>query len=119
MTASTDAATYRVGDTPALRMRITNVSDTSCRRDVGSAPNELIVNKGTTRFWSSDDCNPRGTSDVVVLAPGQAYSVSLTWLGEGSSRGCPADPPEADAGSYSLVGRNGDVLSAPARFSLT
>jgi hypothetical protein len=119
VTASTDAASYAVGATPLLRMQIENKSDTACRRDVGADANELIVNLGETRFWSSDDCNPAGKSDVVTLESGQTYSVSLTWLGRASEPDCPADQPAAEAGSYNLVGRNGDVLSKPEPFSLT
>jgi cytoskeletal protein RodZ len=117
--ASTDAASYKIGATPRLRMRITNSSTTACKRDIGASANELIVNQGSDRFWSSDDCNPGGKADVVVLQPGQSYSVSLGWLGRGSKPGCPADQPVAEAGTYNLVGRNGDVMSSPQKFSLT
>lgn len=117
--ASTDAASYKIGATPRLRMQITNASTTACKRDIGASANELIVNKGSDRFWSSDDCNPGGKADVVVLQPGQSYSVSLGWLGRGSKPGCPADQPVAGAGTYNLVGRNGDVMSSPQKFSLT
>ena len=119
VTASTDAATYPVGATPRLRMKILNTSASACRRDVGAAANEVIVNKGSTRFWSSDDCNPPGKADVVALAAGQSYSVTLGWLGHASQPTCPPNQPAATAGSYNLVGRNGDLMSAPEPFSLT
>lgn len=117
--ASTDAASYKIGATPRLRMQITNSSTASCKRDVGASANELIVNQDGKRFWSSDDCNPGGKADVVTLEPGQSYSVSLGWLGRGSQPGCPADQPAATAGTYELVGRNGDVMSSPQKFALT
>ena len=119
VTASTDAATYPVGATPRLRMRILNTSKESCRRDVGAAANELIVNRGSERFWSSDDCNPPGKADVVTLAAGQSYSVTLAWVGQASQPKCPANQPQASAGSYTLVGRNGDLMSKPEPFSFT
>lgn len=119
VTASTDAATYTVGSTPRLRMRIQNTSDTACRRDIGAAQNELLITSGSARVWSSDDCNPGGTAQVVTLKPEQSYSVSVTWLGRLSAKGCPADQPLAEAGTYKLTGRNGDVTSEPAVFSLT
>ena len=119
VTASTDAASYPVGSTPRLRMRIQNTSDTACKRDVGAAMNELVITSGSTRVWSSDDCNTAGTAQVATLQPGQSYSVSVTWLGRLSAKGCPADQPLAQQGSYKLVGRNGDITSTPAVFALT
>lgn len=119
VTASTDAASYTVGSTPRLRMRIQNTSDTACKRDVGAAMNELVITSGTVRVWSSDDCNTAGTQQVATLQPGQSYSVSVTWLGRLSAKGCPADQPLAQKGSYKLTGRNGDITSAPAVFALT
>jgi hypothetical protein len=119
VTASTDAASYTVGSTPRLRMRIQNTSDTACKRDVGAAMNELVITSGSVRVWSSDDCNTAGTQQVATLQPGQSYSVSVTWLGRLSAKGCPADQPLAQKGSYKLTGRNGDITSAPAVFALT
>lgn len=119
VTASTDAASYQVGATPRLRMRIQNVSTSACKRDIGSKSNELIISSGTVKVWSSDDCNPGGTAQVVTLQPQQSYSVDVTWLGRLSQKGCPPDQPIASAGTYKLVGRNGDVQSDPAVFSLT
>lgn len=115
----TDAASYPVGSTPHLRMRILNVSTTACTRDIGAAQNELVITSGTVRVWSSDDCNPGGTPQVVTMAPGQSYSVSVTWLGRLSQKGCPTNQPMATKGTYKLTGRNGDVTSAPAVFALT
>jgi hypothetical protein len=119
VTASTDAASYTVGSTPRLRMRIENTSDTACKRDVGAAQNELVITSGSTQVWSSDDCNPGGDPNVVTLDPGQSYSVSVTWLGRLSQEGCPAEQPLAEAGTYKLTGRNGEVASEPVVFALT
>lgn len=119
VTASTDAASYSVGATPRLRMRIQNTSAKDCKRDVGAAVNELLISSGDTRVWSSDDCNTGGSAQIVTLKPDQSYSVSVTWLGRLSQKGCPADQPLAQKGTYKLVGRNGDVSSAGAVFSLT
>jgi cytoskeletal protein RodZ len=119
VTASTDAASYAVGSTPRLRMRIQNTSQTACKRDVGAAQNELVITSGSARVWSSDDCNEGGAAQVVTLKPDQSYSVSVTWLGRVSKKGCPADQPLAEAGTYKLTGRNGDVTSDPATFALT
>ncbi len=119
VTASTDAASYPTGSTPRLRMKIENTSSKSCTRDIGAPQNELLITSGAVRVWSSDDCNPGGTAQVVTMAPGQSYSVSVTWLGHLSQKGCPANQPIAGKGTYKLTGRNGDVTSAPATFALT
>lgn len=119
VTASTDAASYQVGATPRLRMRIQNVSKSACKRDIGSKSNELVITSGSARVWSSDDCNPGGSAQVVTLKPDQSYSVDVTWLGRLSQKGCPPDQPIAAAGTYKLVGRNGAVSSDAAGFSLT
>jgi cytoskeletal protein RodZ len=119
VTASTDAASYAVGSTPRLRMKIQNTSTTACTRDIGAPQNELLITSGTVRVWSSDDCNPGGSAQVVTMQPGQSYSVSVTWLGRLSKKGCPANQPLAAKGTYKLTGRNGDVTSAPATFALT
>ena len=119
VTASTDAATYVVGSTPKLRMRIQNIASTPCRRDLGAAANELVITSGTAHVWSSDDCNPATTKDVQTMQPDQSYSVTVTWLGRLSAKGCPANQPYAQPGSYKLTGRNGGVTSAPAIFALT
>ena len=119
VTASTDAASYPVGSTPHLRMKIENTSSTPCTRDIGASQNELLITSGTVRVWSSDDCNPGGTAQVVTMQPDQSYSVSVTWLGRLSKKGCPANQPLAAKGTYKLTGRNGDVTSAPATFALT
>jgi hypothetical protein len=119
VTASTDAASYPVGATPHLRMRIENTSGKACTRDLGAAQNELVITSGSAHVWSSDDCNPGGTPQVETLTPGQSYSVAVTWLGKLSQPGCPATQPSATKGTYRLVGRNGTIHSTPATFSLT
>jgi hypothetical protein len=100
-------------------MRIENTSAKACTRDIGAPQNELVITSGTTRVWSSDDCNPGGTAQVVTMTPGQSYSVSVTWLGHLSQKGCPANQPTAGKGTYKLTARNGGVTSAPATFALT
>lgn len=119
VTASTDAASYPVGATPRLRMKIQNTSQTACKRDIGADKNELIITSGTAHVWSSDDCSAAGNAQVETIAPGQSFSVAVTWLGHLSQKGCPANQPAAVKGNYKLVGRNGTAASSPAAFSLT
>ena len=74
---------------------------------------------GDARLLRQVDVGGGGSQQVATLQPGQSYSVSVTWLGRLSQKGCPADQPLAQKGTYKLVGRNGDITSAPAAFSLT
>ena len=119
-TASPTKASPTTTPSPsASTLRIQNTSSTPCRRDVGSAANNLVITSGTAHVWASDDCNPGGPSSVVAMQPDQSYSVTVTWLGRLSAKGCPANEPFAQPGSYSLVGHNVGAVSAPAVFALT
>lgn len=117
--ASTGKATYRLGTPVKLTLTITNGGNVACTRDVGSKANELKISSGGYHVWSSDDCNPGGTSDVATLQPGEAYVVTINWDGRLSGPGCPSGLGSAKAGSYDLVGRNGDVESQPSGFVLS
>ena len=119
VSASTDSATYSVGSTPRLRLKVTNTGKVTCTRDVGSAQDELFITRGGTQVWSSDDCNPAGTPDIVTLKADGSWSVDVTWPGRYSKPNCPPNQPVAPAGSYSVTGRNGSVKSKPVGFSLT
>jgi hypothetical protein len=116
---TTDAPTYPAGQDPKFTLTVTNISDTPCLRDVGSAAEELVVTSGDTRIWSSDDCNPPGTPSVQLLKPGQPDPVTVPWGRTLSQPGCPTGQPAADPGTYKVSGRVGDKDSAPAVFQLT
>ena len=119
VTVSTDSASYPVGSTPKLHLKIENTSGAACYRDIGAGMNELKISSGGYHVWSSDDCNAGGAPLVTLLKPAQSYSVTVTWPGVLSSKGCPANQPLAKAGSYDLYGRNGTLTSASSTFSLT
>ncbi len=116
---TTNAQSYPPAHDPMLTLTVTNTSSTTCLRDVGSAAEELTVSSGQTRVWSSDDCNPPGTSDISQLQPGQPLSVSVPWGRTFSQPGCPTGQPDAQPGTYQVTGRVGSKHSAPATFSLT
>lgn len=117
--ASTDASTYRVGDTPKLTMAITNVGSVACTRDVGPKANTLEITSGGYHVWSSDDCQTGGKSKISTLDPGERVAATISWGGRQSQPGCPSQGPVAKAGRYEVVGRNGDVESDPTPFALT
>lgn len=119
VTASTDAASYPVGSTPKLHLKIQNTSGSSCYREIGAAMNELSIKSGGFHVWSSDDCNSGGSKNSTLMKPSESFSVTVTWPGILSAQGCPSNQPVAKPGSYELYGRNGTLTSAPAVFSLT
>lgn len=116
--AFAEEAIYPVGSTPTLTLSVTNIGTTACKRDVGPGANELQITQGEVTIWSSDDCNPNEEKDVVTLDRGEAFETQLIWDGYLSAAGCPPDQPMAQAGEYTVVGRNGAILSAPTALRL-
>jgi hypothetical protein len=116
--AFAEEAIYPVGSTPTLTLSVTNIGTRPCSRAVGPGDNELKITQGEVTVWSSDDCNPNTDTDKVTLDRGDAFETQLVWDGYLSQAGCPPDQPLADAGEYTVVGRNGDLLSAPTALRL-
>ena len=110
--------TYTVGARPKLQLRVTNAGPTPCSRDLGQAAVELQVVSGADRIWSSDDCAPGGDADVVTLEPGQAEVSTVTWSGARSLPGCDGDEQKAEAGTYRVLGRVGELREQGASFVL-
>lgn len=116
--AGSEMAIYPVGSTPQLTLTITNIGVLECRRDVGPGANELRIEFQGSVLWSSDDCNPSTESDIISLKRGEAFTTEVVWDGRSSAAGCPSDQPLVEAGEYSIVGRNGAVVSAPTGLRL-
>jgi hypothetical protein len=112
--ATPELAIYPVGSTPQLTLTITNIGVNECRRDVGPGANEIAIESGEDVLWSSDDCNPSDESDVVALARGESFETQVVWDGRTSEEGCPPDMPLVEAGEYSVIGRNGALVSPPS-----
>lgn len=116
--ATTSRASTTVGGGMAVTLTVSNTGTASCNRDVGAGANELRITSGSVLVWSSDFCNPSTVTDVQVLEPGKPFTTSVTWPGTITEEGCPATQPQAQAGSYRLVGRNGAVESEPVAFTV-
>ena len=116
--ATAEQAIYPLGSTPTLTLTVTNIGMSACKRDVGPRANELKITSGDWQVWSSDDCNPSEEKDIITLDRGDAFETQLTWDGYISEPGCAPDQPMAEAGEYSVVGRNGEVVSAPSGLRL-
>lgn len=109
--AGADAEEYAVGGRPRLTLTVTNTGSAPCTRDLGQAAVELLVYSGRDRIWSSDDCAPGGPKKVTTLQPGKAQVQRVTWNGRRSRPGCAGDKEQAQAGTYRVQGRVGQLRS--------
>lgn len=103
---------YDVGQSPVLALQVSNTSKLACVRDLGAAQQEIVLYRGSQRLWSSNDCYPEGERRSTVLAPGARESFEVTWSGLGSRPKCAGQRTRVGAGSYTLVGRIGTLVSS-------
>jgi hypothetical protein len=100
-------------------IRIKNISGRTCVRDLGAKMQELYIERDSTRQWSSDACEDRGsTPKLVTFPPNHEESYWVTWDGKANVRDCTA-PPLVPAGTYRLLGRLGTKISDPVSFQVT
>jgi len=100
-------------------MAIKNISDKPCERNVGTKPNTVLIESGGTQVWSSDDCAPAGTDTIQTIQPGDVYQLQANWNQQQSKVGCPSGLPAATPGTYEVIGKNDQVTSSPATFTIT
>jgi hypothetical protein len=100
-----------------LTLKIKNTSSRTCRRDVGSNPQELhIVQNGQT-LWSSDACQSGpGENKVVTFGPGIEDAFFIGWDGT-AGQSCTGGRPLA-AGTYQIVAKLDSKVSAPVNFTV-
>lgn len=107
------------GGTFTFTLKIRNVSGHGCRRDVGSGAQELRVLHAGTVVWSSDDCDTPRESDVRSFGRNIETEFRVQWS---SYRIRPDDcqpaATPAQPGSYQVVARLDDKLSAPTGFTI-
>ena len=114
--AATDAASYPVGASPALRIVLTNVSAAPCTADLSDQQIELFVYFGEARIWGSHDCNIEPGTAVQTLPVGQAVTREIVWTGLSSVPGCTATRQRAVAGTYTLRPTLSGVAGTPSTF---
>lgn len=119
VTVALDGTTFPAGDPVTITQTITNIGDVACQRDIGAKANTISITSGGYPVWSSDDCSPGGSSNVVVMKPGEGYQVTVSWKGVVTEGRCPDNPPKAQPGSYEAQGKNGEVVSKKKTFALT
>jgi hypothetical protein len=98
-----------------ITLTVKNVSTRSCSRDVGAGPQELYLDQGARKYWSSDTCSTNKGSDVRQFAPGEGRPYKVTWNGRQSSScaGNQASGPNPPPGQYELRARLGTIVSQP------
>jgi hypothetical protein len=99
-------------------IKIKNISARECTRDLGADFQELYLQVGALKMWSSDHCDAPHGSQPTTLKPTIEVSFSTTWNGKATNNGC-ANREVPPAGKYELVGRLDTKLSAPVQVQLT
>jgi hypothetical protein len=114
------ATTVKRGATVTIRLTIKNISARTCSRDVGADPQEIYIDQGARKFWSSDTCSNTHGSDVRQFTPGAVRQYSVTWNGR-QSTACSAalaSGPAPAAGQYAIRGRLGTKISSPVTLTI-
>ncbi|MER7003127.1 hypothetical protein ABT297_08785 [Dactylosporangium sp. NPDC000555] len=99
-------------------LKIKNISSHDCARDVGADAQELYLQAGAVKVWSSDACDAPHGSQMAVLKPNIEMSYTNVWNGKATNNGC-ANRQAPPAGKYELVGRLDTKLSQPVQVQLT
>ncbi|MEH1016472.1 hypothetical protein V6U90_25620 [Micromonospora sp. CPCC 206060] len=109
------------GVTVDLRLKIKNVSQRTCSRDVGADMQELFIKAGADKVWSSDTCGTAKGADVRSFTPGFEREYTVGWNGRDSSKCASgvAAGPFPNVGDYQVFGRLGTKISEPVKFSIT
>jgi len=121
LTASADPSSLTVGQPATFGLTIKNISNRTCTRNIGSAPQSLELKYGDTLVWSSDDCSNSSYDFDQQFTPGMEKSFSLNWNGYatrggvGSVECTPYEALKLVAGTYQLVARLGTEYSDPVQ----
>jgi hypothetical protein len=114
------ATTVKRGTPLTIRLKIKNIGTRTCKRDVGADPQELYIDQGARKYWSSDTCSNVHGSDVETFAPGAEREFTVTWNGRETSTcsGGLAAGPAPIAGQYEVRGRLGVKISNPVGLTI-
>jgi hypothetical protein len=118
LTASPETPSVPNGAYAKFSLKIKNVSGRACSRDLGADHQELYLQIGTTKAWSSDVCSPAHGSDVVTMQPNIEHLYTTNWNGLASNNGCSGRKPPG-IGKYELLARLDTKISEPVAVQLT
>ncbi|WP_436525757.1 adhesin [Actinoplanes sp. HUAS TT8] len=109
------------GASLAITLQIKNIGSRTCTRDVGADPQELYLEQGAQKYWSSDKCSTVKGNDVQTFKPGDQRVYNITWNGRQSTAcsGSAASGPAPSAGQYELRGRLDAILSNPVVLTIS
>ena len=113
--------TAQRGTVVTLRLKVKNVSNRTCSRDVGADLQELYVKSGAEKIWSSDTCGTGKGSDVQSFTPNFERSYELGWNGRLDNK-CAnglANGDFAAIGAYQVFARVGTKISEPVKLTVT
>jgi hypothetical protein len=117
--SAAESTSVRQGYPVKFYIRIKNVSTRTCVRDVGAQMQELYLEQGDAKQWSSDACAKQGGSaDVRQLQPNLELEYYQVWEGKSTAQGCTAQPL-VKTGTYQLRGRLGNKISEPVTVTIT
>lgn len=114
------ATTVKRGTPVVIRLKIKNVSTRPCTRDLGAGAQELYLDQGARKYWSSDTCSADRGSNPQQMRPGAEFEYTVTWNGRQSSKctsGMPAGPAPPP-GNYEVRGRLGTKVSEPVAITV-
>ncbi|GAB3835234.1 Hsp70 family protein [Dactylosporangium cerinum] len=97
---------------------VANVATRDCIRDVGGDQQEIFLQSGAVKVFSSAACNPRRGSAPTVLTNSQQLGFYTVWDGKATSAGCTSRTPPPP-GAYQLFARLGTKLSTPVNIQIT
>lgn len=98
----------------SVRVTVRNTGEGPCLLDAGPADLVASVASGPDAVWTSEHC-AEDASEERLLDAGARTVVEVSWDGRRSAAGCPADQPQAGAGSYRvLLEMAGEPLGAEA-----
>ena len=113
--------TAQRGTVVTLRLKVKNVSNRTCSRDVGADLQELYIKAGAEKIWSSDTCGTGKGSDPQSFTPNFERSYELGWNGRVDNR-CAnglANGEFAAIGAYQVFARVGTKISEPVKLTIT
>ena len=114
------ATTVKRGTPLEIRLKIKNIGTRTCSRDVGALAQELYIDQGAQKIWSSDTCSDANQSDVKAMSPGAEREYLVTWNGHMTTK-CQSNVaagPAPNAGTYDVRARLGTKISDPVALTI-
>ncbi|WP_206451331.1 hypothetical protein [Micrococcus sp. KRD096] len=117
--ASADRSEYQRGEEAELRLGITNLSSTPCRKDVGTARQEFTIRTAEgDDVFSTRICQADPAEAPRVLYPHEELTAVYRWSGRASSQDCGRPGALAEPGPHLLTVSLGDVTSRPVALKI-